>query len=187
MGGTFDPIHLGHLGAADSAAKHFKLDSVIFIPAGQPWQKSTYASAQHRLAMTKLAVASRPNFQVSTIEIDRAGPTYTVDTLEQLRTLEPEAELFFIAGADTLAGMETWKNPQQLWSLATFIGVSRPGHSLTSPIFSGAQLELLEIPALSVSSTDIRAKVKAGESLDGLVPDAVNQYIKDQNLYQGAG
>lgn len=186
MGGTFDPIHLGHLVAADSAAKHFKLDSVIFIPAGQPWQKSTFASAPHRLAMTKLAVASHPNFQVSTIEIDRAGPTYTVDTLEQLRTLEPEAELFFIAGADSLAGMETWKNPQQLWSLATFIGVSRPGYSLTSTVSSSARLELLEIPALSVSSTDIRAKVKAGESLDGLVPDAVSQYIKDQNLYQGA-
>lgn len=186
MGGTFDPIHLGHLVAADSAAKHFKLDSVIFIPAGQPWQKSTFASPPHRLAMTKLAVAPHPNFQVSTIEIDRAGPTYTVDTLEQLRTLEPEAELFFIAGADSLAGMETWKNPQQLWSLATFIGVSRPGYSLTSTVSSRARLELLEIPALSVSSTDIRAKVKAGESLDGLVPEAVSQYIKDQNLYQGA-
>lgn len=186
MGGTFDPIHLGHLVAAEAAAEHFKLDSVIFIPAGDPWQKTTYASAQDRLAMTKLAVAGHSNFQVSTIDIDRPGPTYTVDTLQELRNLEPSAELFFITGADSLSGIGTWKQVEELWPLATFVGVSRPGHALKAPIYAGARIELLEIPALSVSSTGIRAKVDSGESLDDLVPEAVSEYIKDQNLYQGA-
>jgi nicotinate-nucleotide adenylyltransferase len=186
MGGTFDPIHLGHLVAAEAAAEHFKLDSVIFIPAGDPWQKTTYASAQDRLAMTKLAVAGHSNFQVSTIDIDRPGPTYTVDTLQELRNLEPSAELFFITGADSLSGIGTWKQVEELWPLATFVGVSRPGHALKAPIYAGARIELLEIPALSVSSTGIRAKVDSGESIGDLVPEAVSEYIKDQNLYQGA-
>jgi nicotinate-nucleotide adenylyltransferase len=186
MGGTFDPIHLGHLVAAEAAAEHFKLDSVIFIPAGDPWQKTTYASAQDRLAMTKLAVARYSNFQVSTIDIDRPGPTYTVDTLQELKKLEPSAELFFITGADSLSGIGTWKQVEELWPLATFVGVSRPGHALKAPIYAGARIELLEIPALSVSSTGIRAKVDSGESIDDLVPEAVSEYIKDQNLYQGA-
>jgi nicotinate-nucleotide adenylyltransferase len=186
MGGTFDPIHLGHLVAAEAAAEHFKLDSVIFIPAGDPWQKTIYASAQDRLAMTKLAVAGHSNFQVSTIDIDRPGPTYTVDTLQELRNLEPSAELFFITGADSLSGIGTWKRVEELWPLATFVGVSRPGHALKAPIYAGARIELLEIPALSVSSTGIRAKVDSGESIGDLVPEAVSEYIKDQNLYQGA-
>jgi nicotinate-nucleotide adenylyltransferase len=186
MGGTFDPIHLGHLVAAEAAAEHLKLDSVIFIPAGDPWQKTTYASAQDRLAMTKLAVARYSNFQVRTIDIDRPGPTYTVDTLQELKKLEPSAELFFITGADSLSGIGTWKQVEELWPLATFVGVSRPGHALKAPIYAGARIELLEIPALSVSSTGIRAKVDSGESIDDLVPEAVSEYIKDQNLYQGA-
>lgn len=186
MGGTFDPIHLGHLFAAEAAAEHFKLDSVIFIPAGNPWQKTTYATAQDRLAMTKLAIASNSKFQVSTIDIDRPGPTYTVDTLQDLRKLHPEVELFFITGADSLSGIGTWKHVEQLWPLATFVGVSRPGHVLKNPIYAGARIELLEIPALSASSTEIRAKVNSGDSIDDLVPEAVNRYINEQNLYQGA-
>lgn len=186
MGGTFDPIHLGHLVAADAAAEHFKLDSVIFIPTGDPWQKTTYASAQDRLAMTQLAISGHSNFQISTIDIDRAGPTYTIDTLQELVNLEPGAELFFITGADSLSGIGSWKQVEKLWPLATFVGVSRPGHSLKAPAYAEARIELLEIPALSVSSTGIRAKVNSGESIDDLVPEAVSQYIKDQNLYQGA-
>ena len=186
MGGTFDPIHLGHLFAAEAAAEHFKLDSVIFIPAGNPWQKTTYATAQDRLAMTKLAIASNSKFQVSTIDIDRPGPTYTVDTLQDLRKLHPEVELFFITGSDSLSGIGTWKHVEQLWPLATFVGVSRPGHVLKTPIYAGARIELLEIPALSASSTEIRAKVNSGDSIDDLVPEAVNRYINEQNLYQGA-
>jgi nicotinate-nucleotide adenylyltransferase len=186
MGGTFDPIHLGHLFAAEAAAEHFKLDSVIFIPAGNPWQKTTYATAQDRLAMTKLAIASNSKFQVSTIDIDRPGPTYTVDTLQDLRKLHPEVELFFITGADSLSGIGTWKHVEQLWPLATFVGVSRPGHVLKTPIYAGARIEHLEIPALSASSTEIRAKVNSGDSIDDLVPEAVNRYINEQNLYQGA-
>jgi nicotinate-nucleotide adenylyltransferase len=186
MGGTFDPIHLGHLVAAEAAAEHFHLDSVIFIPAGDPWQKTTYASAQDRLAMTQLAISGHSNFQISTIDIDRAGPTYTIDTLQELGNLEPGAELFFITGADSLSGIGSWKQVEKLWPLATFVGVSRPGHSLKAPAYAEARIELLEIPALSVSSTGIRAKVNSGESIDDLVPEAVSQYIKDQNLYQGA-
>jgi nicotinate-nucleotide adenylyltransferase len=186
MGGTFDPIHLGHLVAAEAAAEHFHLDSVIFIPAGDPWQKTTYASAQDRLAMTELAISGHSNFQISTIDIDRAGPTYTIDTLQELGHLEPGAELFFITGADSLSGIGSWKQVEKLWPLATFVGVSRPGHSLKAPAYAEARIELLEIPALSVSSTGIRAKVNSGESIDDLVPKAVSQYIKDQNLYQGA-
>jgi nicotinate-nucleotide adenylyltransferase len=186
MGGTFDPIHLGHLFAAEAVAKNFKLDSIIFIPAGDPWQKATYASAQHRLAMTKLAIQDHSSFQISTIEIDRAGPTYTIDTLQELHNLYPDAELFFITGADSLSGIGSWKQVEKLWPLATFIGVSRPGHTLKAPNFPGASLELLEISALEVSSTEIRAKVNSGESLDGLVPEKVSEYIKEQNLYQGA-
>lgn len=186
MGGTFDPIHFGHLLAAEAAGQHFKLDSVIFIPAGDPWQKTTFATAQDRLAMTKLAIANHSNFQISTVDIDRPGPTYTVDTLQELKKLEPDAELFFITGADSLAGIGTWKQVEQLWPLATFVGVSRPGHALKAPIYAGARIELLEIPALSVSSTEIRAKVNSGESIDDLVPESVSEYIYKQNLYQGA-
>lgn len=186
MGGTFDPIHLGHLVAAEAVAEHFKLNSVMFMPAGDPWQKTTYASAQDRLSMTKLAIAGHLNFQVSTIDIDRPGPTYTVDTLQELRNLEPSAELFFITGADSLSGIASWHQVEKLWPLATFVGVSRPGHALKAPIYAGARIELLEIPALAVSSTEIRAKVNSGESIDDLVPEAVSQYIKDQNLYRGA-
>lgn len=186
MGGTFDPIHLGHLVSAEAVAEHFKLNSVMFMPAGDPWQKTTYASAQDRLSMTKLAIAGHLNFQVSTIDIDRPGPTYTVDTLQELRNLEPSAELFFITGADSLSGIASWHQVEKLWPLATFVGVSRPGHALKAPIYAGARIELLEIPALAVSSTEIRAKVNSGESIDDLVPEAVSQYIKDQNLYRGA-
>lgn len=185
MGGTFDPIHFGHLVAAEAVAKAYELDSVIFVPTGTPWQKQTDTSAKHRLAMTKLAISYFPDFKVSSVDIDRAGDTFTVDTLKDLHQEYPGAQFFFITGADSLAGINTWKDSEQLWDLAHFVGVTRPGHRLEVPNSPHGAVTLLEIPALAVSSSEIRAKVISGESLEGLVPAKVLDYIHENNLYQG--
>ena len=185
MGGTFDPIHFGHLVAAEAVAKSYELDSVIFVPTGNPWQKEAISSANHRLAMTQLAVSYFPDFMVSTVDIDRGGDTYTVDTLRDLKKLHPEASFFFITGADSLAGINTWKDSELLWDLGHFVGVTRPGHDLQVPRSPAGAVTLLEIPALAVSSSEIRAKVISGESLEGLVPLKVINYIEKHNLYRG--
>lgn len=185
MGGTFDPIHFGHLIAAEQVAKAYELDSVIFVPTGTPWQKGETTSAEHRLAMTKLAVSYFPDFEVSTVDIDRGGDTFTVDTLSDLRSSHPNDALFFITGADSLAGIGSWKDSEKLWDLAHFVGVSRPGHRLEVPKSPHGAVTLLEIPALAISSSEIRAKVVSGESLEGLVPAKVLEYISKHNLYQG--
>lgn len=185
MGGTFDPIHFGHLIAAESVAKAYELDSVIFVPTGNSWQKDTDTPAHHRLAMTKLAISFFPDFQVSTVDIDRGGDTFTVDTLRDLHKQHSDAQLFFITGADSLAGINTWQDSESLWSLAHFVGVTRPGHSLEVPKSPQGAVTLLEIPALAVSSSQIRAKVISGESLEGLVPASVAAYIAEHHLYQG--
>lgn len=185
MGGTFDPIHLGHISAAQQVAKQLGLDGVVFVPASAPWQKTTHASVLHRLEMTKLAISDYPNFSISTVDIDRPGPTYTVDTLSDLQSAHKDSELFFITGADSLNTIQSWKDFDLLWSMAKFVGVNRPGHSLEVPKSPPGAIALLDISALPISSTQIRAKVDAGESLAGLVPDAVADYIRDNNLYQG--
>jgi nicotinate-nucleotide adenylyltransferase len=185
MGGTFDPIHFGHLIAAEAVAKSYELDSVIFVPTGNPWQKNAVASATHRLAMTQLAVSYFSDFQVSSVDIDRNGETYTVDTLRDLKTQHPGAQFFFITGADSLAGIGTWKDSAELWNLAHFVGVTRPGHKLEVPKSPAGAVTLLEIPALAISSSEIRAKVISGESLDGLVPVKVLEYMDKHNLYRG--
>jgi nicotinate-nucleotide adenylyltransferase len=185
MGGTFDPIHFGHLIAAEAVSKAYDLDSVIFVPTGAPWHKDTRTSAQDRLAMTKLAIGYFPDFQVSTVDVDREGDTFTVDTLRDLKKQHPDDQLFFITGADSLAGINTWKDTDLLWGLAHFVGVTRPGHSLEVPKSPHGAVTLLEIPALAVSSGEIRAKVISGESLEGLVPASVAAYIEKHNLYQG--
>jgi nicotinate-nucleotide adenylyltransferase len=185
MGGTFDPIHFGHLIAAEAVAKTYELDSVIFVPTGNPWQKNAVASATHRLAMTQLAVSYFPDFQVSSVDIDRNGETYTVDTLRDLKTQHPGAQFFFITGADSLAGIGTWKDSAELWNLAHFVGVTRPGHKLEVPKSPAGAVTLLEIPALAISSSEIRAKVISGESLEGLVPVKVLEYMDKHNLYRG--
>jgi len=185
MGGTFDPIHFGHLIAAEAVAKTYELDSVIFVPTGNPWQKNAVASATHRLAMTQLAVSYFPDFQVSSVDIDRNGETYTVDTLRDLKTQHPGAQFFFITGADSLAGIGTWKDSAELWNLAHFVGVTRPGHKLEIPKSPAGAVTLLEIPALAISSSEIRAKVISGESLEGLVPVKVLEYMDKHNLYRG--
>ncbi|MDR6892942.1 nicotinate-nucleotide adenylyltransferase [Falsarthrobacter nasiphocae] len=183
MGGTFDPIHHGHLVAASEVAARYDLDEVIFVPTGRPWQKADQlvTPAEHRYLMTVVATASNPRFTVSRVDIDRAGPTYTVDTLRDLKRQYAESELFFITGADALAKIMSWKDVDEMWDLATFVGVTRPGHVLSNQGLEG--VELLEIPAMAISSTDCRERVREGLPVWYLVPDGVVQHIAKHHLY----
>ncbi|WP_167142129.1 nicotinate-nucleotide adenylyltransferase [Canibacter zhoujuaniae] len=183
MGGTFDPIHHGHLVAASEVAHSYGLDEVIFVPTGRPWQKSGVSPGEHRYLMTVIATASNPQFTVSRVDIDRAGPTYTVDTLRDLRQQFPDDELFFITGADAIAQILNWKDVEEIWGLAHFIAVSRPGHELSLSGLSGDNVSLLEVPAMAISSTDCRSRVKQGHPVWYLVPDGVVQYIAKHRLY----
>ncbi|WP_407657257.1 nicotinate-nucleotide adenylyltransferase [Kocuria tytonis] len=187
MGGTFDPIHHGHLVAASEVATVFDLDEVVFVPTGEPWQKAgqDVSDAEDRYLMTVVATASNPRFTVSRVDIERHGPTYTIDTLRDLHTQRPEAELFFITGADAMAEILTWKGAEELWRLARFVGVTRPGHVLSAPVGSES-VSLLNVPAMAISSTDCRARVAAGKPVWYLVPDGVVQYINKYGLYRGA-
>jgi nicotinate-nucleotide adenylyltransferase len=186
MGGTFDPVHHGHLVAGSEVAHIFGLDEVIFVPTGEPWQKEGRAvsPAEDRYLMTVIATASNPRISVSLVDIDRPGPTYTIDTLRDLREANgPEADLFFITGADALAKMLTWHDVDKLFSLAHFIGCTRPGHRLTGAGLPEGKVSLVEIPALAISSSECRNRVAAGEPVWYLVPDGVVQYIAKRNLY----
>lgn len=184
MGGTFDPIHHGHLVAASEVASAFNLDGVLFVPTGTPWQKDKVTDGEHRYLMSVIATASNPRFTVSRVDIDREGPTYTVDTLRDIQKAFPGAELFFITGADAVKQMLEWKDHEQLWPLAHFVAVTRPGHKLELPPAPEGAISVLEIPALAISSTDIRARVVEGEPVWYLVPDGVVQYIGKHKLYQ---
>jgi nicotinate-nucleotide adenylyltransferase len=185
MGGTFDPIHHGHLVAASEVQTRFGLDEVVFVPTGHPWQKadSDVSPAEHRYLMTVIATASNPRFTVSRIDIDRGGPTYTIDTLRELSDADRDAELFFITGADALAQILTWKDVDELWRLAHFIGVTRPGHELSDQGLPTDGITLQEVPAMAISSTNCRARVAAGQPVWYLVPDGVVQYINKYHLY----
>mgnify|MGYP001078003836 CR=1 FL=1 len=183
MGGTFDPIHHGHLVAASEVAQSFELDEVVFVPTGEPWQKSGVSPSEHRYLMTVIATASNPRFTVSRVDIDRVGPTYTVDTLRDLREQLPDAEMFFISGADAVEQIFSWKDVDELWELAHFIAVTRPGHELSLSGLSGEHVSLLEVPALAISSTDCRSRVARGYPVWYLVPDGVVQYIAKHDLY----
>jgi nicotinate-nucleotide adenylyltransferase len=187
MGGTFDPIHHGHLVAASEVTSLFHLDEVVFVPTGQPWQKPAeeVTIAEDRYLMTVIATASNPRFHVSRIDIDRGGPTYTIDTLRELhRERGPETDLFFITGADALGNILTWRDADELFKLAHFIGCTRPGHRLTDPGLPDGQVSLVEIPALAISSTDCRERVRRGEPIWYLVPDGIVQYINKRGLYR---
>ncbi|MFD9127936.1 nicotinate-nucleotide adenylyltransferase [Kitasatospora sp. NPDC059571] len=188
MGGTFDPIHHGHLVAASEVASAFHLDEVVFVPTGQPWQKSDrqVTPAEDRYLMTVIATAENPQFSVSRIDIDREGPTYTVDTLRDLRALHPDAELFFITGADALAQILSWRDSDELFELAHFIGCTRPGHTLSDAGLPVGGVSLVEVPALAISSTDCRNRVAKGEPVWYLVPDGVVRYIHKRALYAPA-
>jgi nicotinate-nucleotide adenylyltransferase len=187
MGGTFDPIHHGHLVAASEVQAWFDLDEVVFVPTGQPWQKSgrEVSPAEDRYLMTVIATASNPRFWVSRVDIDRQGPTYTIDTLRDLRTELPGAELYFITGADALAQILDWKSSTELFDLARFIGVTRPGHHLSVDGLPADRVSMLEVPALAISSTDCRERARRGDPVWYLVPDGVVQYISKHRLYDG--
>jgi nicotinate-nucleotide adenylyltransferase len=184
MGGTFDPIHHGHLTAASEVADFFELDEVVFVPTGEPYLKPDATASEHRYLMTVIATASNPRFSVSRIDIDRAGPTYTIDTLRDMRTRFPDADLFFISGADAIAQILDWKDVDALWRLAHFVAVSRPGHPLSLSGLSESHVSLVEIPALAISSTDCRERVERGSPVWYLVPDGVVQYIAKHRLYR---
>jgi nicotinate-nucleotide adenylyltransferase len=186
MGGTFDPIHHGHLVAASEVADRFALDEVVFVPTGQPWQKDdTVSAAEDRYLMTVIATASNPRFTVSRVDVDRPGPTYTVDTLRDLRTTYgSEADLFFITGADALDRILSWKNAKQIFKLAHLVGVTRPGFDLSDDHLPADSVSLIEVPAMAISSTACRARVAAGHPVWYLVPDGVVQYIAKRHLYR---
>jgi len=184
MGGTFDPIHHGHLVAASEVAQHFKLDEVVFVPTGKPYQKTDVSPSEHRYLMTVIATAANPRFMVSRVDIDRDGPTYTIDTLRDLRAQRPDAELFFISGADAVAQILDWKDAAELFSLAHFVAVTRPGHQLSVSGLPTHDVSLLEVPALAISSTDCRSRVSRGFPVWYLVPDGVVQYISKHHLYR---
>ena len=192
MGGTFDPIHHGHLVAASEVQAWFDLDEVVFVPTGAPWQKSDreVSPAEDRYLMTVIATASNPRFRVSRVDIDRPGPTYTIDTLRDLAAEMPEADLHFITGADALADIFTWRNAEELFSLANFVGCTRPGYEMdpaTLAAIPAERVEMVEIPALAISSTDCRRRTVRGEPVWYLVPDGVVQYIAKHHLYIASG
>lgn len=188
MGGTFDPVHHGHLVAASEVQSWFDLDEVIFVPTGQPWQKADRAvsAAEDRYLMTVIATAANPRFAVSRVDIDRDGPTYTIDTLRELKAALPDADLYFITGADAMAALLTWRDHEELFDLAHFVGCTRPGHEMDEATLEGLPKEkitIVEIPALAISSTDCRLRVERGEPIWYLVPDGVVQYIGKHKLY----
>ena len=188
MGGTFDPVHHGHLSAASEVSARFALDEVVFVPTGTPWQKADreVSPAEDRYLMTVIATASNPRFSVSRTDVDRPGPTYTIDTLRDLRSTYDDAELFFITGADALAQILGWRAADELFSLAHFVGVSRPGYEpVDLAAFPDGAVTLVEVPALAISSSDCRGRVERGDPVWYLVPDGVVQYIDKRALYKG--
>ncbi len=188
MGGTFDPLHLGHLVAASEVLSRLRLELVLFMPTGNPWQKQSYSDPEDRYLMTVLGTASNPRFAVSRMEIDREGPTYTADTMEMLRDFHGAAvELFFIAGADAAMKLRTWKKIERLAELAKVIVVTRPGFQLgaVDPEPNLPEVHIMEMPAIAISSSDIRERVADGRPIDYLVPDEVAEYIRKNGLYLG--
>jgi len=186
MGGTFDPIHHGHLVAASEVADRFSLDEVVFVLTGRPWQKDeAVSSAEDRYLMTVIATASNPRFGVSRVDIDRDGPTYTVDTLREFRAAYgADTQLFFITGADALQKILSWKDADQIFDLAHLVGVTRPGFELSDDHLPDDTVSLIEVPAMAISSTACRERVAAGHPVWYLVPDGVVQYIAKRHLYR---
>jgi nicotinate-nucleotide adenylyltransferase len=195
MGGTFDPIHFGHLVAAEAARDSFELERVFFVPSGNPPHKKDYlvTDAEHRYLMTNLAVAANPFFEVSSVEIERKGYSYSIDTVTEFyNKYKDHAELYFITGADAVLEILTWKNVERVTELCSLIAATRPGthleelHSFirTLPIKIGQKIHIMEVPALAISSTDIRRRVASNRTIKYLLPDAVEQYIVKKGLYQ---
>jgi nicotinate-nucleotide adenylyltransferase len=193
MGGTFDPIHYGHLVTAEEALVQFNLDRVVFMPTGRPARKTErqVSSAEHRYLMTVIATASNPDFTVSRLEVDRPGVTYTVDTVLELRSMHgPDAEIYFITGADAVLDIVTWRDSERLTDVCTFIAATRPGHDISDfsdrAAAANLRVELMEVPALAISSTDIRARIAARRPVRYLLPEAVAAYADKSGLYREA-
>jgi nicotinate-nucleotide adenylyltransferase len=199
MGGTFDPVHYGHLVTAGEAHWQFGLDVVVFVPNRHPPHKDPHdvSGPEHRYLMTFLATATHPRFMVSRIEIDRPGPSYTIDTIRELGRAHPGGELFYITGADALGQIlrGEWRDAEELLRLCHVIGASRPGYYLDLAQWSASHhhagprlrnIHTMEIPAMAISSTDIRNRVREGRPITYLVPEAVEQYIVKHNLYTEA-
>ena len=191
MGGTFDPIHYGHLVTAEEALQQFGLDGMIFVPTGRPWMKEheVVSPPEDRYLMTVIATASNPLFRVSRLEVDRDGPTYTVDTLRGMKAeLGTETDLFFVTGADAVLEIFQWKDPGELFELAHFIAATRPGYDIAG--FSAHApskhpgITVMNVPALAISSTDIRARIAASRPIRYLVPEGVKSYIEKAGLYR---
>lgn len=188
MGGTFDPIHLGHLVAASEVAHRFALAEVVFVPTGQPWQKQhrQVSPAEDRYLMTVIATAADPRFSVSRVDIDRPGPTYTADTLRDLHAhYGPSTQLYFITGADALSDILSWQRTDEVLDHAHLVGVTRPGHVLTDPGIAPGRVTLVEVPALAISSSDCRRRIVSGEPVRYLIPPGVQAYIAKRELYLG--
>jgi nicotinate-nucleotide adenylyltransferase len=186
MGGTFDPPHNGHFNAAAAVATAKQLDRVIFIPASQPWQKVQYSAAEDRFTMTQVGTVSDIRFVASRIELDRKGPTYTIDTLETLSQLCPDTELFLILGADAATNLGTWHRVGDIDRFAKVLVVTRPGSDPASLSSLGIdlQMEAVEVPPEDVSSTQVREAVREGRAIDELVPVGVAEFIQRRNLYR---
>ena len=191
MGGTFDPIHHGHLVTAEEALWQFRLDAVVFVPTGQPWMKEErrVTPAEHRFLMTVIATSSNPRFTVSRVDIEREGPTYTRDTLHAVQDeYGAETDLFFITGADAVLEIFQWKDPKEILELAHVIAATRPGYDIArfeaeAPT-SHPNISVMDVPALAISSTDIRRRVEGGSSIRYLVPEGVHTYIDKWELYR---
>ena len=186
MGGTFDPIHLGHLVAASEVLHSFGLDRVLFMPAGDPWQKTSRAPAEDRFMMTTLAIAGFSTFAATRLELDRKGPTVTADSFETLVEFYGEGvDFFLIAGADTVLNLSTWKKLDRLRELTEVIAVTRPGFDLSDLQVSDRYpvVHVVEMPGIDISASDIRARVRRGEPIDFLVPMEVADYIRARGLY----
>jgi nicotinate-nucleotide adenylyltransferase len=192
LGGTFDPIHHGHLVAAQEACHQLALDKVLFVPTASPHYKpgQAVASAHHRLQMVELAIAGKPSFGVSRVDLDRPGPCYTLDTLGLLRAeLGAEPSFFFIEGSDSLVDILNWHQPQQILSLADLAVVQRPGISIDLASLEmqlpglTARLHWIQMPQLGISSSDLRRRVRSGQPISYLLPPAVERYIEEHALY----
>ncbi len=193
LGGTFDPIHNGHIVVAEEARARLDLAEVLFVPAGQPWLKedSPILVAEHRVQMIRLAIAEQPYFKLSTMEIDRAGPSYTVDTITELQAqISAGDELFFILGWDSLAQLPQWKEPSRLIKACRLVAVPRPGYSLPDLKFMEPKVPglsqrviLMDKPEIDISAVAIRDRIAKGLSISHLVPEPVERYIRQHGLY----
>ena len=195
LGGTFDPVHMGHLAVAKEARSSLGLEEVLFVPAGRPWLKEEAGVQEpgHRLDMLRLALRGLTGFRISTIELDRPGPTYTVDTLAELRRRSPSDELFFIIGADNLAQLPRWREPDRIISLCRLVVAPRAGCPMPDIVRLEAavpglkkRLVMLDKPVIDISASMIRERVCLGLSIKNLVPEAVAGYIKENGLYRAA-